>query len=247
MKEISLKGKKAVITGGAKNMGRIIALELARLGVDIAVGYYKSFREAEMTVKEIQAFGVKALSVKADIRKSSEAEGFVESAVRGLGGIDYLINNAGYFQSADIDKVDRKMWFDALTTNLTGPFFCAQKAAEYMKRQGSGKIVNISSLGGIRPWPKSIPYCASKAGLIMLTQCLAVALAPEIQVNAIAPGMITLPDSYSDEIRERIVKRIPLKKTGKFEDIAKAVVFLLSESNFTTGEVLTIDGGQKLR
>lgn len=242
-----LKGKKAVITGGARNMGRIISLELARLGADVAVGYYNSFREAEITVKEIQAFGVNSLSLKVDIRKAAEAEAFVESAVRGLGGIDFLINNAGFFQSADVDKVDRRMWYDSLAINLTGPFFCSQAAARHMKRQGEGKIVNIASLGGMRPWPKSIPYCSAKAGLIMLTQSLAVALAPEIQVNAVAPGMISLPDSYSEDIKERIVKRIPLKKTGRFEDIAKAVSFLLADSNFITGEVVTVDGGQNLR
>ncbi len=247
MKDTALKGRKAVITGGARNMGRIISLELARLGADVAVGYHTSFREAEATVKEIQTFGVKAISLKVDIRKTSEAENFIESAARGLGAIDFLVNNAGFFQSADIDKTDRKMWFDALATNLTGPFFCSQAAARHMKAQGGGKIVNIASLGGMRPWPRSVAYCSSKAGLIMLTRCLAVALAPEIQVNAIAPGMITLPDNYSDDIRERIVKRIPLKKTGKFEDIAKAVSYLFTASDFITGEVIAVDGGQNLR
>lgn len=240
-------GKKALVTGGAKNMGKAISIELARLGADVAISFCNSENDARSTVEEIKRHGSFSVHLKADLRKRVETEKMVEEAADALGGLDFLVNNAGVFQSAKINEITEEMWENALGTNLTGPFYCARKAAEFMKQKGGGRIVNIASLGGIKAWQSSLPYCSSKAGLIMLTKCLALALAPDIQVNAIAPGMITFPPSYSDEQKETFIKKIPLKKKGSFHDVASVVTFLLSDSDFITGQIITVDGGQDLK
>ena len=163
-----------------------------------------------------------------------------------FGRLDLLVNNAGVFFPKKWDEMEEKDWDRVLGANLKGPFFCAQAAARLMRRQKSGQIINISSLGGLQAWPGYAHYCSSKAALIMLTRCLAKALAPEIRVNSVAPGTILFPDEKRDAGMLRIIEKTPLRSAGRPEDIADAVLYLATSASFITGQVIAVDGGKSI-
>ncbi len=242
MAELPFAGQVALVTGAAKRMGRSIALRLAAEGADLVINYRGSKPEADETVAELKALGRRAIAVQADITRREPVRAMFAEAERAFGRLDILVNNAGMFFTAKFEELTEEQWDAILATNLKAQFLCAQAAAPLMKRQGRGTIINISSLGGLLAWPAFTHYCVSKAGVIMLTRCLARALAPEITVNSVAPGTIRFPGEPPDE---DYIRRTPLERTGQPEDIAGAVSYL-AQSRFVTGQVLVVDGGRVL-
>ncbi|MGO9590085.1 MAG: SDR family NAD(P)-dependent oxidoreductase [Candidatus Acidiferrales bacterium] len=237
-----LEGQVALITGAAKRMGRSIALRLAAEGAAIIINYATSKGDAEALVREIAASGPRAVAMQADVSKRADVEKMFAAVEQELGRLDILVNNAGAFFEAKFEELTDEQWDGILDINLKSQFLCAQAAAPIMKRQGRGRIINISSLGGLLPWPSFTHYCVSKAGSIMLTRCLARALAPEILVNSVAPGTIQFPGEPPDE---DYIRRVPVHRTGTGDDIAGAVAYLVS-ADFVTGQILAVDGGRML-
>lgn len=236
------QGQVAVVTGAGKRMGRAIALRLAAEGADVVVNFAKSREGAEEVVREIETMSRRAIAVQADVSRKRDVEKLFMETENTFGRLDILVNNAGMFFAAKFEDLTEEQWDLIQNTNLKSQFLCAQAAARLMKRNGRGRIVNISSLGGLLAWPRYTHYCVSKAGVIMLTRCLAQALAPEILVNSIAPGTIQFDGDLPDE---GYIHRAPLHRTGNGEDIAEAVVFFC-RTDFVTGQVMAVDGGRML-
>lgn len=242
-----LDGQVAVVTGAAKRIGRSIALRLAADGAAVVVNYATSKADAERTVREIVLKGGRAIAVRADVTRRADVRKLMAAAKREFGRIDILVNNVGVFFPAKFAELTEKQWDRVMNVNLKSQYLCAQEAAPVMKKQGRGRIVNLSSLGGLLAWPGYTHYCVSKAGAIMLTRCLARALAPEIQVNSVAPGTIEFPGdavSQAAHIKD-FVERAPLRRTGRGDDIAGAVAYLAS-ADFVTGQTIVVDGGRSL-
>jgi NAD(P)-dependent dehydrogenase (short-subunit alcohol dehydrogenase family) len=242
MPELPFAGQIALVTGAAKRIGRSIALKLADQGATVIVNYNQSQSEAESVVREINGLGRRGLAIQADVARKAEVDRMFATAEREFGRLDILVNNAGVFFPAKFEDLTEEDWDRVLGSNLKAQFFCAQAAAPMMKRQGRGRIVNLTSLGGMLPWPGYMHYCSSKAGAIMLTRCLARALGPEILVNSVAPGTIQFPGEAPDEA---YIRRVPLHKVGTGNDIAETVAFL-AQSDFITGQVIAVDGGRSL-
>ena len=237
-----LAGRVALVTGGAKRIGRSIVEKLAAEGADVVINYDSSQTEAEALASDVRKLGRRALAIPANVSKKQEVQRMFLTIEREFSRLDILVNNAGMFFAADFADLTEEQWDAILATNLKAQFLCAQAATPLLKKSGQGRIVNISSLGGILPWPKFTAYCVSKAGVIMLTRCLARALAPEILVNSVAPGTIQFPDELPDE---EYIRRAPLHRTGKGADVADAVFYFVT-SDFVTGQILPVDGGRSL-
>ncbi|HXW56946.1 MAG TPA: 3-oxoacyl-ACP reductase family protein [Candidatus Cybelea sp.] len=242
MADKPLAGQVALVTGAAKRIGRSIALRMAADGADVVVNYMSSKTDADWVVREIQNRGRRAIVIKADVTERAEVRRMFAAIDVEFGRLDILVNNAGIFFDANFEELTEEQWDLILDTNLKSQFLCAQAAAPIMKRQGRGRIINISSLGGILPWPAYTHYCVSKAGVIMLTRCLARALAPEILVNSVAPGTIQFA---GEEPEEDYIRRTPLHRTGTGDDISAAVAYLAT-ADFVTGQILAVDGGRML-
>ena len=240
----SLAGKVALVTGAAKRIGRSVALRLASEGADVVVNYRSSKAEADEVVAQIVTTGRRALAVQGDVAKKADVTALFSAVEREFGRLDILVNNAGMFFSTKFEELTEEQWDRILNTNLKSQFLCSQAAAPMLRRSGHGRIINFASLGGLLAWPAYTHYCVSKAGVIMLTRCLARALAPEITVNAIAPGTISF-DGDAPELAEDFIRRAPLHRTGTAKDIDDAVVFL-AQSAFITGQVIVVDGGRTL-
>ena len=246
MDDRPLKGQVALVTGAGRRIGRVIALTLARAGADVVINFSHSAAGARATVRDIQAVGVRSLAVQADVSRSAQVQRMFRIIERKFGQLDILVNNAGIFSPVRWASLTEQDWDRMLGTNLKGTFFCAQAAARIMQRQRSGRIINISSLGGLQAWPEYMHYCASKAGVISLTRSLAKALAPNIQVNCVAPGTILFPGEKIDARMRRIIYATPLKKAGRPEDIAEMVLYLATRGDFVTGQVFVVDGGKSI-
>jgi pteridine reductase len=246
MRELPLANQVSLVTGAGRRMGRVIALTLARAGASVVVNYGESGAGAAATVREIKTMGRAAIAVRADVSRPKQVETMFRTVEKRFGRLDLLVNNAGVFFRAPWDRLTEEDWDRVLGVNLKGPFFCAQAAARLMMQQGRGKIINISSLGGLQAWPSYMHYCASKAGLISLTRSLAKALAPRIQVNSIAPGTILFPGEKVDQSMRKNIRSAPLAKAGRPEDIAEMVLFLATQGEFITGQVFAVDGGKSI-
>src|SRR5579859_2405130 len=238
-----LHAQVALVTGASRRIGRAVALRLAREGADVAVHYHKSAKDAEATVAQIEKAGRKSIARQADLCNVADIKKMFRQTAERFGRLDILVNSAANFLHAQVADVTEELWDTALNTNLKAPFFCAQAAAPLLK-QSHGVIINFADIGGILPWPEYIAHCASKAGVIMLTKCLAKALAPEVRVNAIAPGTITMSGDPS-EWEADFIRRAPLHRTGTPDDVADAVSYLVS-ARFMTGQILVLDGGRTL-
>ena len=237
-----LNGQVALVTGAAKRVGRSIALRLAAEGADLVINYESSKPEAQQLVEEIKASGRRAIAVQGDVSQRSDVQKLFATTEAEFKRLDILVNNAGMFFAADFEQLTEEQWDQILNTNLKSQFLCCQTAAPIMKRQGRGRIINISSLGGLLPWPAYTHYCVSKAGSIMLTKCLARALGPEITVNSVAPGTIQFPGEKPDE---DYIRKVPLHRTGTGDEIAQAVLYFAT-ADFVTGQILAVDGGRLL-
>lgn len=236
----------ALITGGGKRMGRQIAIALARKGFDLAVNYHKSSSGAHQTVKLIRAIGSRAIALKADITDRSQVRMLIENVMKHFKTIDVLINNSGVFITASLAKTTDRLWQQALDVNLKGPFLTSQIVSRTMLKQKRGRIINIASLGGIKAWSNHLAYSVSKAGLIMLTRCLAKDLAPHIMVNAVAPGTIIFPDEENPRQRHVARTSIPLRRYGNPSDISDLVIYLATTANYITGQTISVDGGRSV-
>jgi pteridine reductase len=241
--EMKLSGKVALVTGAGKRLGRAVSLRLAGEGADVAVHYRGSDNGAREVVAEIEKLGRRAVAMRAELTSVEEIRGLVQNVAHEFGRIDVVVNSAANFLASSMISTTEEIWDASLDTNVKGPFFLAQAAAPWLRR-ANGVIVNFADTGGILGWPGYIAHSVSKAGMIMLTKTLAKALAPEVRVNAIAPGTITMPGD-PPEWEQEFIKIAPLKKTGTPEDVAEAVGYLVS-AKFLTGHVLVLDGGRTL-
>ena len=226
-----------LVTGAAKRIGRGIALRLARQGARVAIHYSQSEREARATAAECGNAPV----FQANLEHVGEIERLFHEVGQHFGRLDGLVNNAARFTRIDPLQVTEADWDFIHDVNLKATFFCCQQAARRMMDGDGGRIVNLSSLGGLRPWAHHTHYCASKAGVIMLTRALAIAFAPKVTVNSVAPGVI--PAGDRDERIDRLVAATPAQRSGTPEEIADAVIYFLTASNFVTGQILAVDGG----
>jgi 3-oxoacyl-[acyl-carrier protein] reductase/pteridine reductase len=235
-----LAGKTVLVTGGAKRIGREIALTFARAGANVAITFSASQKEAEETVRDLAALDVEAMAVRCEIRDPGDVKQTVGAVMEEFGRLDILVNNAGTFESVALEDISVEAWDRMFETNTRGPFLVAQAAHPALK-VARGRIINIGSLGGIHPWATHAHYCTSKAALHMLSQTMAKAWAPEISVNCIAPGMIVQGEvgaGYED-----FARRTPMKRNGTAEDVAAAALFFATGPHFITGQLLAVDGG----
>jgi NAD(P)-dependent dehydrogenase (short-subunit alcohol dehydrogenase family) len=237
----SLNNTVVLVTGSAKRIGRGIALALARQGARVAIHYNGSEADARRTADECGGAPI----FQANLEHVAEIERLFRDVDQHFGRLDGLVNNAARFTAFDPLEITEADWDFIHNVNLKATFFCCQQGAKLMKRTGDGRIVNISSLGGIRPWAEHVHYCASKAGVIMMTRALAKALAPTITVNSVAPGVIPFGDL--DERAQAMVQATPAKRPGTPDEIADAVIYFLTATNFITGQTLAVDGGLSQR
>jgi NAD(P)-dependent dehydrogenase (short-subunit alcohol dehydrogenase family) len=236
-----LEGKVVLVTGAAKRIGRAIALRLAAEGARVAIHYFASEQEARRTAEDCGG----APLFRANLESVDEIARMFAEVEERFGRLDGLVNNAARFTRFDPLEITEKDWDFIHSVNLKAVFFCCQNAARLMRKTGGGRIVNLSSLGGIRPWAEHAHYCASKAGVIMLTRALAKAFAPEITVNSVAPGVI--PFGEVDARGRGMIDATPARRGGTPEEVAEAVVFFLKATNFVTGQNLAVDGGLSQR
>ncbi|HEY4379379.1 MAG TPA: SDR family oxidoreductase [Acidobacteriaceae bacterium] len=235
-----LAGQTVLVTGGAKRIGRAIALRFAAHGANVAITYRGSQAEAEATVRDIAELGVDALAVRTDLGDPESIRETVAAVVEEFGGLDILVNNAGVFESAALESITVEQWDHMFATNTRAPFLMAQAAHPHL-RAAKGRIINIGSLGGTHPWATHAHYCTSKAALHMLSQTMAKAWAPEISVNCVAPGMIV--QGEVGEAYVHFAERTPMRRNGTAEDVADAVLFFATGPHFITGQLMMVDGG----
>ncbi|MGD6816201.1 3-oxoacyl-[acyl-carrier-protein] reductase [Metabacillus sp. 84] len=242
-----LEGKAALVTGASRGIGRVIALDLARNGADVAVNFAGNEAKAEETVKEIQALGRKAIAIKADVSNSEAVKEMIKDTISEFGTLDILVNNAGITRDNLLMRMKEDEWDDVVNTNLKGVFLCTKAATRQMMKQRSGRIINITSVVGETGNPGQANYTAAKAGVIGLTKTSAKELASRsITVNAVAPGFIStdMTEKLGDDVKEAMLTQIPLAKFGEGEDIANLVTFLASgKSGYITGQTFHVNGG----
>jgi NAD(P)-dependent dehydrogenase (short-subunit alcohol dehydrogenase family) len=239
-----LDGRVALVTGGGRRIGRELAFRFAREGASVVVHYHRSRAEADAVVAEIAGNGGQAFAVAADLTCHGDIDALFAAVESRVGRLDVLVNSAAQFYPTPLAETAEEQWDSILDSNLKSQFFCAQRAAPLLRRSGGGRIINFASLGGLLAWPRYTAYSVSKAGVIMLTRCLARALAPEITVNAVAPGTISFPEDVPELAGDYILKA-PLARTGTPDDIADAVIYL-AQASFVTGQVLVVDGGRSI-
>jgi len=235
-----LAGRRVLVTGGARRIGRAIALQLAEAGAEVGITFRGSDADAQHTVDALRKVGARAFAVNCDVRDEASVNEAVFSAVEQLGGLDVLVNNAGAFETAVLQEISVAQWDAMFETNTRGPFLVAKAAYPHLKAS-RGRIVNIGSLGGIHPWATHGHYCTSKAALHMLSQTMAKAWAPEIAVNCVAPGMVVMGEV--DPAYEHFAAKTPMGRNGTPADVAAAVLFFAAGPHFITGQLLAVDGG----
>ncbi len=254
-----LVGKSVFVTGGARRLGRAIALTLAEAGADVAISYRSSESEAAATAAAISALGRRSLAVPCDVRSETSVRAAVAQVIAGFGLLDILVNNAAVFASAALESLSLDQWDTVFETNARGPFLVAREALPHL-RTARGRIINMGSLGGFHAWAGHAHYCASKAALHMLTQAMAKAFAPDVSVNCVAPGWIELseasdsasavapsftqPNPGRAELQAaRFAAKTPMGRNGNADDVAQAVLFFATGPHFITGQTLVVDGG----
>src|SRR6202453_2864480 len=242
MNERTLSGKIVLVTGAAKRLGRAIAMAAAERGADVAITYRESGREARVVIEELAEQGVEALAIRCDVTDENSVREMVKEVASELGGIDILVNNAANYETVEFEKITVAQWDAIFASNTRGPFLVSREALPYLRKR-KGRIVNMGSLGGVRPWATHAHYCSSKAAVHMLTKVMAEALAPAISVNAVAPGMIDLGEKAAEAFMKKMAKQTPMQRSGTAADIAAAVMFFATAPQFITGQVLAVDGG----
>ena len=239
----SLHSRVALVTGAGRRLGRAVALRLAEEGADVVIHYRTSAQDALSAVAQIEKIGQRGHAISADLTNVADIKRLFDEAAKQFGRLDILVNCAANFLPSSIVSTTEEIWDASVDSNLKAPFFCAQAAAPLLRRT-RGTIINFADAGGLLGWPGYMAHSVSKAGVVMLTKVLAKALAPEVRVNAIAPGTITMPGD-PPEWGADFVKLAPLRRTGAPSDVDDAVVFLV-QSQFMTGHILVVDGGRTL-
>lgn len=244
------KNKTALITGGAKRLGKEISISLASIGCDLFINYH-STTSAELKIleKELKKYDIDFDFYKADISRLNEIEKMFQEFGKRYENLDILVNNSAIFRNIDFFEIEEKDFDEFMGVNLKGTLFCAREAAKIMKKGSNDtypQIINISSLGGKLNWTGYIPYCISKAGVMKLTELLSLRLAPDILVNSIAPATIYIENDSNKTINIKELEKYPLKKFGKPEDITSVINFLAKENKFITGHTFVVDGGRSL-
>jgi len=250
---VDVSGKAAIVTGSAVGVGRATALELARRGASVVINYSRSEAEARQTAADVEALGAEALVVRADVSQDDQVRDMVRRALDRFGSVDVLVNNAAithFVDFRDVEGLSEEMWDRILAVNVKGVFFCSRAVVPHMKQQGSGCIVNISSVAGIAGIGSSIAYCASKAAVINLTMTFARTFAPEVRVNCVAPGFIDTrwhsaraEAADYEALKERVAQGTPLARVCTPEDIAQVVLSFIEGADLVTGQTLVVDGG----
>ena len=236
-------GKVALITGGARRVGRALSLGLGRAGADVAVNYHSSSAEARSVVGELEAMGRRAVAIKADVSRRSEIQQLIRTIGKEFGRLDILVNSAASFESAPFLEIEESDWDQVMAVNLKGPFLLMQEAAPMLGANQQGLIVNIADLSAFQAWPSYAHHAVSKAGLVHLTRIAARALAPAIRVNCIAPGTVLPPEGYTGQGSDGTSDRRLVEQPGKPEDVVNALLYLVS-NDFVTGQALVVDGGR---
>ena len=242
---MNISGKIALVTGGAKRVGKAIVQALAARGCHLVVHYHRSQSRAQETVRDLRAAGHRALAVQADITKEDQVEAMIEAATAHFGRIDILVNNAALFYRTPVETLTIEDWERVMDVNLTGTFLCAHKIGLRMREWGWGHIINIADVAGERPWADYIPYSVSKACVLTFTQGLAMELAPQVMVNAVIPGPVLFQEDTPDNVRQREIDKTLVKRAGSPQDVAQVVVFV-AESDYSTGASFHVDGGRSL-
>ena len=241
---MELRGRWALVTGAAQRVGRAIAHELAGRGANLIVHHNTSEAPAARTVAELEACGGQAFALRADLSRAADVAALVREAEARSGGVSVLVNSASNYLRVPFEQLTEEVWDLSLDVNLKAPFLLAWHLGRAMRARGAGRIVNVADWAGERPYDDYLPYCVSKAGVVCLTKALAKALAPEVHVNAVAPGPVLLPSDVGPSEREAIVRATPLKRIGTPEDVARCVRFLAEEADFSTGAIYLVDGGR---
>jgi NAD(P)-dependent dehydrogenase (short-subunit alcohol dehydrogenase family) len=242
---MELTGRVALVTGAGRRLGAAIASGLARAGCDVAVHHHASVDGAETTLRDVREAGRRGERFAADLRDPAAARALPDRVVESFGRLDVLINSAAVMVRREFDAITPEDWNDALALNLSAALFTAQGAAPHLRRT-RGKIVNLADLAAYEVWPAYLPLNVSKAGVVMLTQGLARVLAPEVTVNAVAPGAVLPPDDWPAEARDHLAETTPLRRLGTPADVVRAVLFLL-DSDYITGIIVPVDGGRLVR
>ena len=241
-----LDGAAALVTGAGRRVGQAIAVALAQSGCDVAVHYHGSAAGAQETARAVEQAGRRAKLLQADLSDAAAARKLPDQAAAAFKRLDVVVNSAAVMVREPVEEVTPESWDATLDLNLRAMFFVSQGAIAHLRR-AKGKIVNIADLAGLEPWPAYVTHCVSKAGVIMLTKALARALAPDIAVNAIAPGAVLLPDEWDEKSRQHIEATTPLARLGSPADVVAAVKFLLAGTDYVTGTILVVDGGRLIR
>ncbi|HWV37420.1 MAG TPA: SDR family oxidoreductase [Vulgatibacter sp.] len=234
----------AFVTGAGVRVGRAIALALARAGHDVILHANRSRRPVEEVADEIRSHGREAFVVTADLSDPDEVDRLAEGVAAMHPCLDLVVHNAAIFEASPYEAIDRRSYREMLAINLDAPFFLTQGLLPSLRASASPSVIHVTDIGAERPVPGYAHYSVSKAGLLMLTKALAVELAPEIRVNAVAPGTVAFPEDVGAEQREAILRRIPMGREGTVEDVARAVVFLACDAPYVTGQVIRVDGGR---
>jgi len=261
-----LAGKVALITGAPKRLGKASALAMVRAGADLTITFLHSVNEARRLVKELEQVSLRAaavrnlkkakdatelgrnenrarvLAVQCDVTDPESVRAAINTVVQKFGGIDILVNNAGNYETVEFKDLTLQNWDAIFATNVRGPFLVSKEALPHL-RQRRGHIIHLGSLGGLRPWTSHAHYCSSKAALHMLTKVMAKALAPQIAVNCVAPGMIDLGEKAAAEFMKRMAKQTPMQRNGTAADVTAAVMFFATVPHFITGQIMFVDGG----
>lgn len=243
---MNLAGRTALVTGAARRLGRAIAEDLADAGASVAVHYHHSAAEAAAVVDGIRRRGGRAEGFAADLADPTALEALAATVVDRLGPVDVLVNNASVYFRTPIATVGAAEWDAVMSVNLKAPYLLALKLGRAMVARGAGKIVNLADSAADRPDPGYLPYSVSKAGIVALTRGLATALAPQVQVNCVAPGPVLAPIDATPATTAAILRRTPLGRYGSAADVAAAVRFLITGSDFVTGTTVAVDGGRAL-
>lgn len=247
--QMKLDGTVALVTGGAKRVGRAIVLELARAGCGVAIHYRHSRAAAQELEAAVIAMGRRAVTVAGELNEPASWPAIIRQTVEALGRLDVLVNNASVFLTGapdSIDAFDAGRWESMLRTNLVAPMALCHHARPHLEAHGCGKIINLCDISADRPWAEHLSYCASKAALAALTKGLALALAPGVQVNGVAPGIAVFPEAYEEEMRRKLTGQVPLRRPGTPEEVARLVRFLAEAGDYITGQIIPIDGGRSL-
>lgn len=243
---MELRGRVALVTGAGRRLGRAMAAALAGRGMTLAIHHHASSAGADELRKEIVGAGGRAVCFEADLTDAHAARDLPLRVAAELGQLDVLINSAAVMHRITLEETTPEQWDAILDLNLRSVFFCTQGAAPAL-RAARGKVVNLADLAGLEPWPGFAAHSVSKAGVVMLTKVLALTLAPDVTVNAIAPGAVLVPDEYDIEERDRLARATPLRRLGSPSDVVSALLYLLEGGDFVTGEVLVVDGGRLIR